>query len=241
MTQHRPGWYALLQGDEIDLDYWLHSLKEPFDPVAVKLPDGQTVLRSIDFAGLNNASEVRERALILIGTLNGAMKLSSGARSLIFGGIVKIDESGKQHIHMFMEAALLENRFDVMGATLVAYGPDGKPLPPPPPVPSKTQIWNRIAQDNDLVSDLLDHFGRADYWYEIYKTIEYARLLVGSDDALKNLLGENVNLENLKRNANFHRHARFPAPKRILSLKEAKSMLGVVVSTTLSAIASELE
>ncbi len=243
-NEPKPGWYARLQGNEIDLKCWRRSLNEPFDPVAIKLPDGQTALRSIDFEELHDASEVRERALILIGRLNGALSLWNGARSVTFGGIVKIDETGKQHTWIFAEAAALEMRIDVMSAALVSIGSDGKPLPPSPPTPSQPQDWNRLAQENDDVSDLLDHFGGADNWFDIYKTIEYAGIVVGSPRKLEKLVDKSIDANNLKRNANFYRHARqvkYPRPEKVISLKEAGPMLAIVVRTALSFIVSNPE
>lgn len=93
-----PGWYAILEGEAFDLEDWRQSLKEPFDPVAEQLPDGKTVLRSSAFENLEEPDEVRQRALVLIARMNGAMGLVASARTVRMSGILHIDEEGKEVI-----------------------------------------------------------------------------------------------------------------------------------------------
>ncbi len=232
----KTGWYARLQGNEVDLDDWRHSLKEPFDPVAEKLPNGETVLRSTDFDGLASASEVRERALVIIARLNGALSLWNGARPVTFGGVYRISEDGKQHSWVFGDMAALEGR-SVMRATAIALGPDGKPIPPPPPSASQLQGWNGLADQNDYVSDLFDYYGRANNWYDIYKTIEIAEKLARGEHKLLKLLGADAKTgKRLKRSANYYRHTKFPRPPDLLTLQEAKPLLANLVRTVLSTL-----
>ena len=231
----KPGWYARLQGEDVDLEDWTYSLDEPFDPVALKLPNGETVLRSADFEGLEDASEVRERALVLIGRLNGALNLWNDVRPVKFAGVYRIDDDGNQHAWVFAEMAAMELGRCVMRATAVVLGSDGKPVPPPPPAPSRPQDWNRLAEENDDISDLLDHFGRADNWYDIYKAIEIAEQVAGGGHKLWSLLGAEAKAsKNLKASANFYRHAKAYRPPALLSLAKAKPILAHVVRTVLS-------
>ena len=72
----------------------------------------------------------------------------------------------------------------------MALGTDGLLLPPPPREPSKPQRWNVLADSNDDISDLLDHFGQADNWIDIYKNIEFAAVLAGGERKLLKLLGD---------------------------------------------------
>jgi hypothetical protein len=226
-----------LEGDEVDLEDWRLSLGEPFDPSAFKLSSGETVLRSADFDGLTEAEEVRERALVLIGRLNGALKLWNDARPVRFAGVYQIDGQGKQHTYIFAEMAAFELGRCVMRATATVLGPDGQPIPPPPPRPSQPQSWNQLAQLNDDVSDLLDHFGRADNWYDIYKTIEFAEHLVGSEQRLWATLDADGKAgKRLKASANYYRHAKAYRPHNLLSLGEGKSILAVMIRKVLSAL-----
>ena len=84
------------------------------------------------------------------------------------------------------------------------------------------KVCNELAEQSDLVSDLLDHFSRADNWYDIYKTIELAALLVGSKHKLWPLLGsERAAANDLNECANFYRHARTRRqPPRMFTLNE---------------------
>ena len=231
----RPGWYARLEGEDVDLDDWLQSFNEPFDPVALKLPNGEIVLRSADFDDLTEASDVRARALILVSRMNGAISLWNGAQPVRFAGVYRIDESGKQHAFIFAEMAAMEFGRCIMRATAVVLGPDGKPISPPPPEPSAPQKWNRLAEKNDDVSDLLDHLGRANNWYDIYKTIELAAHLVGSKHRLWRLADtQALTLKNLDRTANFYRHARGATrPAHPFTLNEARPLLAWMVRTVL--------
>ena len=231
-----PGWYARLAGDSVDLDDWRHSLNEPFDPVALKFPDGETVLSSKEFADVPTASEVRERALGLIGRMNGALSLWNGARPIRFAGVYRVDEEGKCHAILFAEAAIELNRC-VMRATAVILGPDGQPLPPSPPTPSKPQDWNQLASSSEDISDLLEHVGRADNWFDIYKTIELAERIAGNERKLVKLLaGSGVDVKRLKRSANFYRHARARRPENPFNLAEARSMISYVAQRVLEQI-----
>lgn len=226
----RAGWYALLTGDDVDLDDWRYTLNDPFDPVALKLPDGATALRSRDFEGLLDAEAVRARALILIARMNGALAISSGARPVRFGGVVRIHEDGRQDAFAFGEMIAFETRC-VARFTAVLLGPDGKPVPPSTPHPSPPQLWNELAEAEDDLSDLLDHFGRSDNWYDIYKTIEIAAHLVGGEHRLwKVLEPEARQSKNLKQTANFYRHARgSPLPAEPVNLRDAKPLLAWIV------------
>lgn len=230
-AKSRPGWYALLSGDDVDLDDWRHSLKPAFDPVAEKLPDGRTVLRSRDFQELTEVEAVRARALILIARMNGALAIWNGVRPVSFGGVLRIAEDGREHVTVFAEMIAFELNRCVMRATAVVLGPDGRPVPPPPPQPSQPQVWNRLADADDNLSDLLDQFGRADNWYDIYKTIEIAAHAVGGKQHLWRLLApETRACRNLDQTANFYRHARgVRPPEYSLTLNEAKPLLAWLV------------
>lgn len=234
-----PGWYARLDGDDVDLDDWRHSLNRPFDPVALKFPNGETVLSSREFSDAPSAGEVRERALILISRMNGALSIWNGARPVRFSGVYRVDDEGKQHTFLFAEAAIELGRC-VMRATAVVFGPDGKPIAPPPPTPSKPQDWNRLADVSDDVADLLDHVGRADNWFDIYKTIELAERIAGNERKLVKLFaGTGIDVKRLKMSANFYRHARAPRPTSPFSIMDARSTITYIVQRVLEQLPTD--
>jgi hypothetical protein len=59
-----------------------------------------------------------------------------------------------------------------MSATIVVHGPDGNPLPPPPPEPSRPQQWLEIAANDRLLADALTYFGHGKNWFDTYKAFE---------------------------------------------------------------------
>ena len=118
--------------------------------------------------------------------------------------------------------------------TLIAYDADGNVIPPPPPTPSEAQRWSNFARNNDTAADMLDHYGRADNWYDIYKTVELAERLVGGAHKLKKLQGNRAtDVTRLKRSANYYRHAAQPIPEDILTIREASAILADTVRAVL--------
>ena len=231
-----PGWYALLVGEPLDLEDWCYCLNQPFDPVALKLSQGRTGLWSRDFEDAADAESVRTRALVLIARMNGALAISNGTNPVRFNGVLNIDCDGREHTTIFVEGASLRLGRVVGRATAVVLGPDGEPLPPPPPQPSPPQLWNELAASNDDVSDLLDQFGRADNWYDFYKTAEIAAHLCGGKHKLRRVLDEQAGVfEKAVRTANFHRHARAELPVNPPTLDEAKPLLAWAVRRVVEA------
>lgn len=229
-----PGWYVQLLGDDADLEDWVYSLNRPFDPVAIKDNDGTYILASEEFAAATEATDVREKAQALIARLNGAMAIMHAACPVSCGGIYRVGEDGLRHVTVFGEMAAIEIGRCVVRATAVVLGPDGEPLPPPPPQRSVAQIWNDLAAQNDGVADLLEQHGQADGWYEIYKTIELAEGLVGGKHKLTKLLGgTGPDFLNMRQTANFYRHAKAPRPATPTRLADAKPLLNFIVREVL--------
>jgi len=111
-------------------------------------------------------------------------------------------------------------------------------IPPPPPQPSDAQKWLQLAEKNDLIAELLDHFGRADNWYDIYKTIEVAEKVVSGERALQGVMGSAAqDLKDMRTSANSHRHFDGHKPAKPFSLSESKSLLAQVVRAALQATA----
>ena len=232
-----PGWYAQLSGEQADLDDWAKTLNDPFDPLVLKLPDSTFVLKSIDFDALESADEVRSRALIIVARLNGALRLATQAQPIGLSSIIKFDAGGQRHAFLFLESAAIAFCRFGGSANLTLRGPNGEPLPASKPPPSEPQRWLRLADKNDLLAELLDHFGRADNWYDIYKTIEVAEKVVGGEKALRGTLGVlGKDLKDVRTSANHHRHFRGYKPESLKTLADAKALLAQVVRATLSAV-----
>lgn len=239
-TTVSPGWYVILGGHSVDLRDWEDTLSKPFDPVVIRGPDGDFLLGSADFQSQADAIDVRERGRALIARLNGAMALMHGSEPIELKGVVRFDAEGRKHITIFAEGMNLSLRGCSMRATVTIHGPDGKPLPPPPPRPSLPQLWNVSATENDDIADLLEQHGKATGWYEIYKTIEIAEVIVGGKHKLEAMLGEaKANFSNMRRTANFYRHARAIRPDVPTTLADAKPLLNFAVRTVLDVKTAE--
>ena len=231
----KAGWHVQWAGEPVDLNDWKRTLNEPFDPFVEEFPDGTIALCSTQFDKLKSAQEVRSAALILIARLNGALRLTAAAQPLKLNNIIQIDDEGRRHATIFAEAAAFAFGRATATFTAVLLGADGTPLPPPPPQPSDPQKWLVLASSSDLYAALLDHFGRAENWYDIYKTIEVAEKLKGGEKALQKAMGSlGKDLKSMRSSANFHRHFSTYRPAHLFDLPEAKNLLSQVVRLVLS-------
>jgi hypothetical protein len=231
-----PGWIAQLTGHEFDFQNWEQSLRPPFDPWCERIPrDGGFVwaLRSCSFDHLQSADEVRERAVPLIQRLNGALGVAGETDPLAFYGVGRIDNNGGFHLTVFAEVH--ERGRAIAIATAEVRDAKGKLIPPPPQEASRSQKWIKAAEENDDIADMLVFAGRADNWFDIYKTIELAQRLAGDRNQLRLLLGKSANeCERMWRTANSYRHARDNnRPTLLTTLTEARLFLSLIVRTIL--------
>jgi hypothetical protein len=202
----------------------------------VEIHGAETVLRSASFDELlASASEVRDRATALIERLNGAVALSQQARQLRLGGVIQFAPDGGMHRTMFASGTL-EGK-GKLRANAIVIGPDGKPVPTPPPQPSEVQKWTTLAESDDLLDDALIYFGRAIDWFDIYKALECLILRFGGNESAFLALGwaSETGINRLKRTANWARHARrkFSPPPNPTSLKDARALLGLLLRRAL--------
>ena len=239
VSMTKPGWGVVVQGEATDLQGWADNLKELFDPW-VEIHWGETVLRSALLDGLASANAVSDRALAYIDRINGAMALWQQAGPLRFGKrVIQFTADGKQHRTMFPQTASVEIRgSNAMRADTIHLGPDGKPVPPPPPQPSEVQRWAAIAEGDDWLDDGLIYFGKADDWFAIYKSLEclIERSGGGKERAFLDLNWEpEAEVKRLKQTANWARHARriFDPPPNPMTLKDARVLLGRLLQRAL--------
>lgn len=229
----KSGWGAEVRGDPTDLEDWVHTLKEPFDPW-VEIHGAETVLRSTSFDGLKSATEVRDRASALIERLNGAVALSQQAKQLQLGAIIQFAPDGGQHRTIFAE--IFENRNKFFAGS-ITISTDGKPSPSPRAQPSEVQKWTTLAENDDLLDDALIYFGRAKDWFDIYKTLECLIAKFGGSENAFLALGwaQKNEITRLKRTANWARHAgrKFSPPANPMSLKDGRTLLGLLLRRAL--------
>jgi hypothetical protein len=228
----KPGWGAIVQGELKDLEKWADRLKEPFDPWT-EIHGKDTVLRSASLDQATTASDVRDRALAYIDRLNGAVALSQHVRPLRFGGVLQFVADGPPHRILFSETFFDAESF--LRADTIQIGPDGKPIPEPPPQPSDVQRWFEIADRDDLLDDALMHFGKGANWFDIYKALEC--LFAGDQKAFLALnWAPEKEVERLRYTANWFRHARrrndLPAMP-LKSLDDARALLAQLLQRAL--------
>jgi hypothetical protein len=232
----RVGWGTAVQGKRSDIVHWEAALKKPFDPW-VENHDDQTLLRSAAFDELESANEVRDRAVALIDRLNGAMALSRDSGPLRFDGVTQFMSDGTRNRILFAEIFEEMDAFDTV-ATVTVTGPDGQPVPPPPPTASDVQVWAGLAESDDLLDDALIYFGTATEWFDIYKTLETLILKSGGGEE-KAFLSLNwapkKDVERLKRTANWARHAKrkFAPPPNPMKLDDARKLIGQLLRRAL--------
>lgn len=238
----RPGWIARLGGHPYDLAYWERSLKPPFDPVCERMEHaGATIwaVRSAALDRLDSATAVWEQAAVLVGRLNGAMRVQSGAEPLKLETVGRIDETGNIHFHVFMEGKARVR--SMLSGTLEVRNPDGSLPPPPPSEPSPAQKWLETSERTDNIAEMLMFTGRSDNWFDIYKAFELAEELAppvpgkSQRKALYALVGNRREVERLIRTANMGRHARpDDPPDDPMSLEEAQRWLSFVLRVVLN-------
>jgi hypothetical protein len=225
----KVGWGAAIQGETMDLAAWAHVLKEPFDPW-VETHGSETVLRSTSLDELESVGEVRDQAIAYIDRLNGAMAVSQHSRPVRFGAVIRFEPDGSLHRTAFLETVMFEARSSVV-ADSIHIGPDGQPVPPPPPQPSEVQRWATLADDQAWLEDALVYFGRATDWFDIYKALECLILRFGGSEA--KFLALNwapaTEVQRLKRTANWvarHAERKFDRAPNPMTLKEARQLVG---------------
>ncbi len=229
-------WGAVLLGAPEDLEDWAFALQPPYDPYVEWVDhDGRyAVLKSAAFDILNSTYEVRDRAQFLLQQLQGSMMLRGEDSALTLGPIATFLADGRLSFHHFLAVETgIKIRSRVGRPTITVKDASGNIVPPPPPPPSTAQVWTGLAQQDPLIADLLTHFGRADNWYDIYKTWELAKKRLGGEHkALKKLdVGQRAKV--MSSTANFYRHATTERPSEMLELSQAREVLAAIVKQVL--------
>jgi hypothetical protein len=230
----RADWGAILRGEPTDIEDWVHVLKKGFDPW-VEVHGADTVLRSSSFDELESADHLRDRAVVLIDRLNGAVSLSQGAKPLAFGGAVEFTEDGKLRRTVFAEGHA-DGRAKVRAVATIV-GRDGRPVTAPPQ-PSDAQAWMVLAESDGFLEDAFIYFGRATDWFDLYKCLECLFLRFGgSEEAFLALHWESEQeIKRLKQSANWPRHAKrkFSPPQRPMTLGDARALLAKLLRRALA-------
>jgi hypothetical protein len=234
----RAFWAVELTGQSTDLADWQALLQEPFEPRAESLFAlglMRTVLKSSEFEKMTTASEVRERALIMTENLNGALSALWRTGRVELGSVLEVDTNGRVGATAFVES--LSYRLRGRPATMVV-GTNSPTIPQP----SAAQKWVAHAMTDDVVADMLIHFGKEPHWYDLYKSFEGVRDLCGGEMNLKQKSWVPPKLKSFTRTANYYRHglghpARKTPPPNPMSLEEATELIAGMVRSIMSELA----
>lgn len=235
-------WLVRLQGHEFDLA----ELADRFTSVVRNVrkdADGHYYLKSSDFDRMADPSAVRERALEILGHMNGAMKLYSGDgyRPVESDAIIEIDEGGNRRNYKFASATV-EGRSRVTANVSVANqdGTEGSARSP-----SEVEVLVALADQNEKVADALRFYERAD-WVNLYKAWEVVCDAAGglhevvnkgwaSNDDRRRFTGTAQSRSELGDEAR-HASERFNAPKNPMTLDEARTFVRSVIRAWVSTL-----
>jgi len=215
-------WGAILKGHIFDLQDWMEVLHPTHSPWAEEWTINDTprlVLRSLGFDQLNDTSDVWEAAKMLVTRLNGAFATVKKSEPLSVEGIVERRPDGTIAQHAIFAVGGAHAR--ARGGSLSGFVQVG---------PTAVQRWIELADQNDLIDDLLVHQSAEPSWYNLYKAFEVIRELCGGHRELERRDWCPSNLARFTHTANFYRHsgahpARQSPPKDPMPLPDATNLI----------------
>ena len=219
-------WRVQLTGEHFDLE----ELPKLFDhPLCSVLEAGGTFfLQSTEFESCQSAGPVREKAISLVASMNGAALLAIGNFRPVGVGGVHEETVGGRSITVFATDAI-ELRSKV-GAVIVGSNQSTAP----PRQPAATSDWMRLSTTKPAVQRVLRLLStRAPSWSDLYKTMEILEAN-GGHGLLPQLGISKRELSRFTQTANsMHaigdhaRHAKesLPAPTKPMSLHEASKLI----------------
>ena len=166
--------------------------------------------------------------------INGAAKLyRDNFRGIAEDGIVLVEDDGKRHHYLYLEATSTIRSKMSAKATVVKSGGTECPIDQL----SCLESWLRIAQRQKVVADAL-HFYQEDSWINLYKVYEIIEEDVGKVKKCSRIVNNGwatkSDISRFKQTAqsravlgDYARHAadKYKPPARPMSLSEAKSLV----------------
>lgn len=171
-------WTVYVQGRDRDLAMLTEML--PDDELAFEVHhDGNHVLRSTEFDGMAEATDVRAAAAKLLDTAAGVASIRNpGFQPVTLTGQVR-DSAGKN-----THVVLVDPVTTVSIASPVVVVTDGSNTPPPPP--SEADFAALALRDSN-VSEALRHLRTDADWHALYKVYEVVRDDLGGTKRLMSL------------------------------------------------------
>jgi hypothetical protein len=235
-------WLARLQGHQFDLEDLANHFTSA-DRNVKRDEDGHYYLRSSDFGQMTDPSAVRERALEILGHMNGPMKLHSGGsyRPVEFDMVSQIDGSGKRRHHIMLSATFEgRSRVTATPTDIRADGTEGASQ-----LLDDVEALATLADQNEKVADALRFYNRGD-WVNLYKAWEVVCDAAGGlHEVVRNGWAGEPDRGRFTSTAQSRaelgdeaRHAseRYKAPKDPLSLNEAQVFVRSVILAWVSTV-----
>ena len=153
-------WLVRLEGDKFDLEELVDHFTSA-DWNVKRDEDGYYYLKSSDFNDMIDSHEVHERALELIGIMNGAASHHSGGgfRPVEFDGLTEIDADDRRHNYVFL-SAVARGRSRVIGKPTVRRVNETIDVTQ---VLSEVETLANLADRNEKVADALRFCERGDW------------------------------------------------------------------------------
>jgi hypothetical protein len=217
-------WCFRLQGKVSILSTWESMFYGCSDATVEQRPgpDGQAeyFLRSQRFDGLADLSEVFHLAADLFAKMSGAAKVFSSGASVSLGDAMQVHADGSRTA---IKRVIANMR---AGLEFLATISTGTKTGEPPE--REAQRWLMLAEEDDNVADALEHFTRADNWFDLYKVYEVICRGVGGEAALDDKeWATTYRIEDVRRTANHYRHyrRRGEKPATPLNTDQARELL----------------
>ena len=209
--------------------------------------NGSYYLKSSDFDSLGSANDVRQRAIAIIKTLNGALKLHTPSfRGVSEDGVTTTEEDGRRHHYVYLEASITL-RSKLSANPTVSTSNSTRQIAP---LPSNLESWLSLAKTDKAVADAL-HFLRENTWSSLYKVYEIIMDDAGGQQAItQNGWATRHRLRRFTQTAQSRaalgdsaRHAanEFKPPSQPMTIQEAELLLREVILSWLSSKAQSLD
>lgn len=221
----RPGWAVSLDGEADDLIDLQQNLLAPFEPWLEKLGDASdvvTVLRSSAWQNLDTPSDVHADADRILERIHGiALLQDRHAMRIRPNHVYKIHADGRRDTYIIPQSGkliytggrprIIVSRIDNSDVEFSE---------------SEAQKQYRLAESDDLRSELFTHISRGSDWYNLYKVLELVKRIAGGEKCLRSSLGHLWDTWNsIRQTANCHRHApdleKYPLPSPPVELAVA--------------------
>lgn len=206
-----------------DLRTWFVS--GPIQVVEIDVPAAGrvTALLAEEFDGLSSGEQVQAMAPRLVGQLNGVLFASDPDRPpvRVFGIYERTANGDWGHTHV----SLVEKLSARDRVTVVLTGPDGLPVPGPPP---SQPVWLALASgptDPNPAADILIALRGEPDWFDLWKAFE---IIVTDERKLPNWPTDEI--EWFRKTASQYRHSpsnRHAVAGRKWLKKEKKPKMGI--------------